>query len=365
MDALWPLIRAGLFTFDPETAHGLSIRALKWGLGPRPGLAPDPRLVVDVAGLRFPNPLGLAAGYDKNAEVPDVILGLGFGAAEIGTVTPLAQPGNPKPRIFRLTADEAVVNRFGFNSEGHGAALARLNARRGRTGIVGVNIGANKDAADRIGDYVAGIRAFAGVASYFTANISSPNTPGLRDLQARESLRILLGAVLAARDEEAIRVGRRVPVFLKIAPDLTEEGLDDVAEEVRASALDGLIVSNTTLSRAGLRDQVQSGQAGGMSGKPLFERATIVLAKMRKRLGGNFPLIGVGGIHSVETAAEKIRAGADLVQLYSSMVYEGPGLPARIVRGLSDLCDRERLGSIRDLRDARVDNWSSRALPPS
>jgi len=362
MDALWPLVRAGLFTFDPETAHGLSIKALKLGLGTRARLKPDPRLAVEVAGLRFPNPLGLAAGYDKNAEVPDAILDLGFGAAEIGTVTPLAQPGNPKPRIFRLTADQAVVNRFGFNSEGHGAALARLNARGSRSGIVGVNIGANKDAADRVADYVAGIRAFAGVASYFTANISSPNTPGLRDLQARESLRILLAAVLAARDDEAIRVGRRVPVFLKIAPDLTEEGLDDVAEEVRASTLDGLIVSNTTLSRAGLRDEVQAKEAGGMSGKPLFERATTVLAKMRKLLGGNFPLIGVGGVDSVVTAAEKIRAGADLVQLYSSMVYEGPGLPARIVRGLSEICDRERLGSIRDLRDRKVDAWAGRAL---
>ncbi|MGV3548492.1 quinone-dependent dihydroorotate dehydrogenase [Rhizobium sp.] len=362
MDALWPLIRAGLFRFDPETAHTLSVKALKAGLGPRAALKPDARLKVDVAGLSFPNPLGLAAGYDKNADVPDAILGLGFGFAEIGTVTPLAQPGNPKPRIFRLAADEAVVNRFGFNSEGHGAALARLQARRGRSGIVGVNIGANKDAADRIADYVAGIRAFAGVASYFTANISSPNTPGLRDLQARDSLKALLAAIMVARDEEAIRVGRKVPVFLKIAPDLTEEGLDDVAAEIQASALDGLIVSNTTLSRAGLSDQVQAKEAGGMSGKPLFERATTVLAKMRRRLGGNVPIIGVGGVHSTETAAEKIRAGADLVQLYSSMVYEGPGLPARIVNGLSMLCDREGLGSIRDLRDRTVEVWAGKTL---
>ena len=362
MDALWPLIRAGLFRFDPETAHGLSIKALKTGLTPRSHLAPDPRLAVDLAGLHFPNPIGLAAGYDKNAEVADAILGLGFGFTEIGTVTPLAQPGNPKPRIFRLTEDEAIINRFGFNSEGHGAALARLNGRHGRHGIVGVNIGANKDAADRIADYVAGIRAFAGVATYFTANISSPNTPGLRDLQARDSLRQLLAAVLAARDEEAIRVGRKVPVFLKIAPDLTEEGLDDVAEEIRASTLDGIIVSNTTLSRAGLTNQVRAKEAGGMSGKPLFERATIVLAKMRKRLGGNLAVIGVGGVHSAETAAEKIRAGADLVQLYSSMVYEGPGLPARIVRGLSAICDREQVRSIRDLRGATIDAWAAKAL---
>ena len=362
-DLLWPLIRAGLFRFDPETAHGLSVKGLKSGILPVSRPPSDPRLAVTVAGLRFPNPLGLAAGYDKNAEVPDEILRLGFGFTEIGTVTPLAQPGNARPRIFRLTDDRAVINRFGFNSEGHAAARARLEARHARGGIVGVNIGANKDAADRIADYVAGIRAFAEVASYFTANISSPNTPGLRDLQARESLRALLSAVLAARDEEAIRIGRKVPVFLKIAPDLAEEGLEDVAAEIQASALDGLIVSNTTLSRTGLADVRQAAEAGGMSGRPLFERATIVLARMRKRLGGNFPIIGVGGVHSVETAAEKIRAGADLVQLYSALVYEGPGLPHRIVTGLSDLCTREDLGSIRDIRDSSVDRWAGRSLP--
>ncbi|UVC07596.1 quinone-dependent dihydroorotate dehydrogenase [Rhizobium sp. TH2] len=361
-DFLWPLIRAGLFRFDPETAHGLSITGLKSGFLPVLKLPPDPRLFVDIVGLRFPNPLGLAAGYDKNAEVPDEILRLGFGFVEIGTVTPLAQPGNPKPRIFRLMQDQAVINRFGFNSEGHAAALARLNARHARGGLVGVNIGANKDAADRIADYVAGIHAFAPVASYFTANISSPNTPGLRDLQARDSLRALLSAVMVARDEVAITVGRKVPVFLKIAPDLTDAGLDDVTAEILASDLDGLIVSNTTLSRAGLRDQVQANETGGMSGKPLFERSTIVLAKMRKRLGGNFPIIGVGGIHSVESAAEKIRAGADLIQLYSSIVYEGPGLPGRIVRGLSDLCTRGKLGSIRDIRDSRADYWANESL---
>ena len=361
-DFLWPLIRAGLFRFDPETAHSLSIAGLKSGFLPILKLPPDPRLFVDIVGLRFPNPLGLAAGYDKNAEVPDEILRLGFGFAEIGTVTPLAQSGNPKPRIFRLMQDQAVINRFGFNSEGHASALARLIARRARGGIVGVNIGANKDAADRIADYVAGIHAFAPVASYFTANISSPNTPGLRDLQARDSLRALLSAVMVARDEEALRMGRRVPVFLKIAPDLTDAGLDDVTAEILASDLDGLIVSNTTLSRAGLTEQVLANETGGMSGRPLFERSTIVLAKMRRRLGGNFPIIGVGGIHSVESAAEKIRAGADLVQLYSSMVYEGPGLPGRIVRGLSELCTREKLGSIRDIRDSRADYWANESL---
>ncbi|MBL0371850.1 quinone-dependent dihydroorotate dehydrogenase [Rhizobium sp. KVB221] len=355
-DALWPLIRAGLFRIDPETAHGLSITGLKTGLMPAPAAEDDPRLHVDLAGLKFPNPLGLAAGYDKNAEVPAAMLKLGFGFTEIGTVTPKPQSGNPRPRLFRLVADQGVINRFGFNNEGHAAALERLRGRP--AGIVGVNIGANKDTTDRVGDYVAGIGNFYPVARYFTANISSPNTPGLRDLQARDSLRELLVAVLAARDEEAKKSGRIVPVFLKIAPDLTEEGLDDISAEVLASRLDGIIVSNTTLSRDGLADRVTAAEAGGLSGKPLFEKSTAVLARMRKRLGKDFPIIGVGGIHSPETAAEKIRAGADLIQLYSAMVYEGPGLPARIVRGLSTLCNREKLASIRDIRDSRTDYWA-------
>lgn len=360
-DALWPILRAGFFRIDPETAHGLSITGLKTGLTPSCTRQADPRLALELAGLKFPNPLGLAAGYDKNADVPEAILRLGFGFTEIGTVTPRPQAGNPKPRLFRLVADQAVINRFGFNSEGHAAVLGHLRSLPSST-LVGVNIGANKDAADRIADYVAGIRTFYPVARYFTANISSPNTPGLRDLQARESLKALLDAVLAAREDEAGTSGRTVPVFLKIAPDLTEEGLDDIAAEVLASRLDGIIVSNTTLSRDGLTDQVTAREIGGLSGRPLFAKSTIVLAKMRKRLGPTFPIIGVGGIHSPETAAEKIRAGADLIQLYSAMVYEGPGLPARIVRGLSTLCDREKLRSIRDIRDTRLDYWAAMKL---
>jgi dihydroorotate dehydrogenase len=360
-DALWPLMRAGLFRLDPEQAHNLSICALSLGLAPAARLPADPRLAVQVAGLSFPNPIGLAAGYDKNAQAPEAILRLGFGFTEVGTLTPKPQAGNPKPRLFRLVEDEAVINRFGFNNEGHAAALARLD-KIDPVALVGVNIGANKDAVDRVADYVAGVRTFYRVARYFTANISSPNTPGLRDLQARDSLRELLSAVLTARDEEAARAGRHVPVFLKIAPDLTEEGMDDIAEEALASRLDGLIVSNTTLSREGLRDQRQAGEAGGMSGKPLFDKATAALARMRKRLGPDFPIIGVGGVDSAETAAEKIRAGADLVQLYSSMVYGGPGLPGRIVTGLSRLLDRDGLASIREMRDARLDHWLARKL---
>ncbi|MCV3737222.1 quinone-dependent dihydroorotate dehydrogenase [Rhizobium sp. TRM96647] len=355
------LARKGLFLFDPETAHGLSIAALRSGLVPACGLRADPRLRQTIAGLDFANPLGMAAGYDKNAEVPEALIRLGFGFAEIGTVTPRPQDGNPKPRIFRLTADEAVINRLGFNNEGHAAALRRLKTCS-RQSLIGVNIGANKDIEDRIADYVEGIGTFYDVARYFTANISSPNTPGLRDLQARESLSALLSAVLAARDEQAIRAGRRVPVFLKIAPDLTEEGLDDIAEVALAHDLDGLIVSNTTLSRDGLTERTHANEAGGLSGKPLFAKSTAVLAKMRRRVGAALPIIGVGGVNSAETAAEKIRAGADLVQLYSCMIYAGPGLPATIVRGLSQVCDRERLASIRDIRGTRTDHWADRSI---
>ncbi len=351
--------RRGLFLFDPETAHGMSIAALKSGLIPACRVSADPRLRQTVAGLDLANPIGMAAGYDKNAEVPEALLKLGFGFTEIGTVTPKAQSGNPRPRIFRLVEDEGVINRLGFNNEGHEAAFQRLKTIRGN-GIIGVNIGANKDSADRIADYVAGIRRFYSVARYFTANISSPNTPGLRDLQARESLSALLSAVLAARQEEAAKAGKRIPVFLKIAPDLTEEGMDDIAAEALSHGLDGLIVSNTTLSRDGLKDQRQAKEAGGLSGKPVFEKSTTVLAKMRRRVGSALPIIGVGGVSSAETALEKIKAGADLVQLYSCMVYEGPGLPAQIVSGLSKLLDRERAGSIRDLRDAKLDYWANR-----
>ena len=361
MSLLSTLGRKGLFLFDPETAHGLSIAALKTGIVPACPVKNDPRLAQTIAGLTFPNPLGMAAGYDKNAEVPEALIRLGFGFTEVGTLTPRAQDGNPKPRIFRLVEDDAVINRLGFNNAGHAAALDRLKACR-RDALIGVNIGANKDSEDRIADYVAGIRTFYDVARYFTANISSPNTPGLRDLQAKESLHALLSAVLAARAEEATRSGRQVPVFLKIAPDLTEEGLDDIAEVALAHPLDGLIVSNTTLSRAGLRDTRQAGEAGGLSGKPLFEKSTVVLAKMRKRVGQALPIIGVGGVSTAETAAEKIRAGADLVQLYSCMAYAGPTLPGEIVGGLSKICDREQLASIRDIRDSRLAHWADRPI---
>jgi len=348
---------AALFALAPETAHGLSIAALKANVPLCPAPRPDPRLRVTVAGMDFPNPLGMAAGYDKNGEVPDALLRLGFGFVEIGTVTPLPQPGNPKPRIFRLTDDRAVVNRLGFNNAGHDAALARMRARAGRPGLVGVNIGANKDSADRIADYELGAARFAPLAAYLTVNISSPNTPGLRNLQSRASLAELLARVRVARDE-ALRGGsKRTPIFLKIAPDLSEPELAEIAEEVLDNGTEGVIVSNTTLSRHGITDPAGS-ETGGLSGQPLFTRSTAILARMRRLLGPATVLVGVGGVDSAETAIEKIRAGADLVQLYTGMIYEGPGLAGRIVRGLAAHADRHGLDSIAALRDSGLDEWA-------
>ncbi|MDH4986156.1 quinone-dependent dihydroorotate dehydrogenase [Aminobacter anthyllidis] len=358
MSAFDRLGRHLLFSFDAETAHGMSIKALRCGL-PVGGRAPrDARLRLKIAGLDVPNPLGMAAGYDKNGEVPDALLGLGFGFAEVGTVTPLAQAGNPRPRIFRLVEDDAVINRLGFNNEGHDACEKRLIARAGRPGIVGVNIGANKDSTNRIGDYVKGVKRFARHASYLTVNISSPNTPGLRNMQAREQLAELLASVMIARAE----AGHQVPIFLKIAPDLHEAELEDIAAEVTEKGIDGVIVSNTTIARPTLRSPAHTGETGGLSGKPLFARSTAVLARMRKLLGPQRAIIGVGGVDSTETALEKIRAGADLVQLYTGMVYAGPSLPARIVRGMSEFTAREGLKSISELRDSKLDQWAAAPL---
>ena len=355
------LARRALFLLDAETAHGLSIKAMKSGLMPFPVVPADPRLAVDLADLRLPNPLGMAAGYDKNGEVIDPLLRLGFGFTEAGSVTPLPQPGNPKPRIFRLERHDGVINRLGFNNEGHEACLARLKARRPH-GVVGINIGANKDSADRAGDYVLGIERFYPFASYFTVNISSPNTPGLRDLQAKAALGELLGRVMAARDGEAERAGRTVPVFLKIAPDLGESDLDDIAEAVTAAKTDGLIVSNTTLSRTGVEDHPASKESGGLSGAPLFERSTIVLAKMRKRMGAAFPIIGVGGITDAATAIAKMEAGANAVQFYSGLVYGGPGLVARMLNGMIARIERDGTASVGDYTNRATESWAAKPI---
>ncbi len=354
------------FLLDAETAHGLSIKGLKLSNNVKLGRScanTDERLAQDIAGLHFPNPLGLAAGYDKNSEVPLEVLNLGFGFTEVGTITPLPQAGNPKPRIFRLKKDKAVINRLGFNNDGHTAALERLNKLPKKRGLIGINIGANKDSADRTEDYVKGIELFYQVAGYFTANVSSPNTPGLRDLQAREGLSELLTRIIQKRDGMATKFGVYKPIFLKIAPDLTEEGLDDMAAEASSHALDGLIISNTTLSRSGLIEQKLGTEAGGVSGKPVFERSNIILAKMRKRLGVDFPLIGVGGVDDTESAAEKFRAGADLIQLYTGLIYQGPNLPNTITRGLTQLCDRDGLKNIKDIRDQKLDHYADKPIP--
>ncbi len=347
----------------PSPAHGLSVKALKSGLVAARFLSKVPirALRWTLRGFIFPVPIGMAAGYDKNAEVPDALLRLGFGFTEMGTVTPLPQPGNPKPRIFRLVEDRAVINRFGFNSQGHEARFRRMAARAGKPGIVGVNIGANKDSQNRIEDYVLGIRKFYGLASYFCVNISSPNTQGLRDLQARRSLAELLIAIKLERANGKSRHKRSVPVFLKIAPDLSEEGLDDIADEVAANGIDGVIVSNTTLSRAGLASAART-ESGGLSGAPLFELSTIVLAKMRKRMGPLIPLIGAGGVDSAETALAKIEAGADLVQLYTGMIYQGPGLASAILRGLLKIVEKSGARSIAEFRDARLDEWAAKPV---
>lgn len=348
----------GLHFFDAETAHQMTISALKSGFAPSCSLKQDPRLSIKLWDLTFPNPLGMAAGFDKNGEVPDALLKIGFGATEVGSVTPKAQPGNPKPRVFRLQEDQGVINRYGFNNDGHSALRARLEARKRLTGIVGVNVGANKEATDRIADYVAGIYEFADIASYFTVNISSPNTPGLRDLQTRSALAELLTGVISARDECTQKLGRRVPVLLKIAPDVAEEDLQDIVEEVLAKNTDGLIVSNTTITRDGLRSTEMAQETGGLSGRPLFRKSTIMLAKARKLAGPDLPIIGVGGIDSAETAWTKISAGADLLQLYSALVFKGPGLVRDILEGLSSKLDQEGFSSLRDLRDANVEAWA-------
>ena len=326
-------LRPLLFTLDAERAHRATIRALRL----KPGCAvpaDDPRLACEVAGLRFPNPVGLAAGFDKDAQVPDAMLGLGFGFVEVGTLTPFPQAGNPRPRLFRLAEDRAVINRMGFNNGGQAAAHERLLRRNARPGIVGVNIGANKDAADRITDYARGVAVMAGVARYLTVNISSPNTPGLRALQDRGALDELLAAVMAARPANG------PPIFLKVAPDLEPADIDDIAEMTGIHRLDGLIVSNTTISRPPLASR-HAGEGGGLSGAPLKDLAQQRLADFRSATGGAMPLIAAGGIATAEDAYARIRAGASLVQLYSALVYEGPGLARRINKGLIKLLERD------------------------
>ncbi|WP_375455911.1 quinone-dependent dihydroorotate dehydrogenase [uncultured Methylobacterium sp.] len=328
--ALFPLLRPVLHSLDAEDAHNLTMRALAL-MPPRAPAADDPSLAVDLFGRRFPNPVGLAAGFDKGAQAPDALLGLGFGFVEAGGVVPRPQPGNPRPRVFRLRGDRAVINRFGLNSEGIDVVARRLRARAGRPGLVGVNVGANKDAADRIADYVACTARLAPLCAFVTVNVSSPNTPGLRDLQGEAFLDDLLARVVAARDAAAPATA----ILLKIAPDITLPALDAICATALRRGVQGLVVSNTTLARpAALTEARLSAEAGGLSGRPLFGPATRLLAETYLRVGGTLPLVGVGGIDSTEAAWTKIRAGASLLQLYSALVYEGPALVGTIKRGL-------------------------------
>lgn len=332
MSGLHDLAAGALRALDPEDAHGATIRLLKAGLGPRAARGGQPRLATRLCGLALDNCVGLAAGFDKNAEVPDAMLAAGFGFVECGTVTPLPQAGNPRPRLFRLAEDRAVINRMGFNNQGLEPFAGRL-ARRRRNGVVGANIGANKDSADRIGDYVAGLERLWGLADYFTVNVSSPNTPGLRALQTREALAELLGRLGQAREALTARAGAS-PVFLKVAPDLGEDEVEAIVEASLAHGLDAIIVSNTTVSRPdGLRSPLRD-ETGGLSGAPLAALSTRVLGWFRQAARGRIALVGVGGIASGADAYAKIRAGACAVQLYSAMVYAGPGLALRVRRDL-------------------------------
>ncbi len=360
MTSLFRFARPVLFALPPEEAHEVTLKSLERGLYRRCAAADPPALAVRLAGLEFPNPVGIAAGFDKDARVPDAVLGLGCGFAEIGTVTPRPQSGNPKPRIFRLTADNGVINRLGFNNAGHAAALARLR-RRPRRGIVGVNIGANKDATDRTADYVMGLDTFYDVASYFTVNISSPNTPGLRDLQAPAALDELLTRVMAAREAHVASGKPKRPVFVKIAPDVAMEDLPAITGRLEAHNVDAIAVSNTTLARDGLTDPNRK-EAGGLSGRPLFHRATVVLARVYQMTEGRIPLIGIGGIDSPQTALAKIEAGATLIQLYTGLIYEGPQLIISIKQHLAAAVMQAGAQSIADLTGRRAAEWAARDL---
>jgi len=339
-----PLLR----WFDPEDAHRLAIQGLRLlpPIRPRPD---DPKLAVRAFGLNFPNPIGMAAGFDKSAEAPDALLRLGFGFVEIGSVTPKPQAGNPRPRLFRLERDAAVINRMGFNNDGADAVLRRLAVRAHHGGIVGVNVGANKDSADRVADYVRLIETFAPVASYFTVNVSSPNTPGLRNLQQAAALDDLLAKVIEARERVRQNAGD-TPVLLKIAPDLSLAELDDVVHIARSRRIDGMIVGNTTLARPStLREQARASEQGGLSGRPLFRLSTRMVAETYVRAERAFPLVGVGGIDSGGAALTKIRAGASLIQLYSSLIYKGLGLVDDIKNDLASTLLRTGRDSLSEI----------------
>ena len=358
IERLYSLAQPLVLSMDPERAHEAALRALELGLYPRGATAPDPRLAVNAFGLTFPNPVGLAAGFDKDARVPDAMLAFGFGHVEIGSVTPLPQAGNPQPRLFRLLSDRAVINRMGFNSAGHDVVAQRLQTRRGKPGILGVNLGTNKASSDKAADFVTGLERLSPFANYVTINVSSPNTPGLRDLQLPDALSRLIERLQTAR----ARLSRQPPLIVKLAPEIAEDDLSQVVARLLAGGVEGIAISNTTLARDGLTDIKPAAEAGGLSGRPLFRRATRMLARVYQLSGGRLPLIGIGGIDSGAAALAKIAAGATLIQLYTGMIYEGPGLAARICNYLSAELGRKGVDSISKLRGAEVDRWAS-AVP--
>lgn len=360
LSGLYGLARAGFFAMAPEDAHEASLKLLERGVYLRDRGGDPAEIGMRLFGLDFPNPVGIAAGYDKDARVADAVLGLGCGFAEVGTLTPLPQPGNPRPRVFRLIEDRGLINRLGFNNGGHAAALARLTAHRPK-GLLCINVGANKDSADRPGDYVRGIETFYDLASMFTVNISSPNTPGLRDLQAPAALDDLLGRVMAARSALVASGKPRRPIVVKISPDIALDDLGPISERLLAHAVDAIAVSNTTLSRSGLRSN-DRGEAGGLSGRPVFHRSTVMLAKVYQATGGRVPLIGIGGIDSPERAVQKIEAGASLLQLYTGLIYEGPGLIGAIKRGLLDAVRRAGVTRLSELTGRKAETWAATSL---
>ncbi|MFD1507914.1 quinone-dependent dihydroorotate dehydrogenase [Lacimonas salitolerans] len=351
MSTLERLGLAALRRVDPERAHGLALAGLRAGLVPLPGVVTSPRLKTVVAGLELPNPVGLAAGFDKNAVALAPLARSGFGFVEVGAATPRPQAGNPRPRLFRLVPDRAAINRFGFNNDGMEAIAARL-AQRPRGMVLGLNLGANKDSADRAEDFARVLAHCGKHLDFATVNVSSPNTERLRELQGAEALAALLAGVMEARDW----LPRRIPVFLKIAPDLSDAELSEVADVARANGVDAIISTNTTLSREGLTD-AQKDQAGGLSGAPLFDRSTRVLARLSVLTDGQMPLIGVGGVGSAEQAYAKIRAGASAVQLYTALVFEGLSLAGRIARGLDDLLARDGFATVADAVGTGREDW--------
>lgn len=349
-----PLERIGLAALhrcDPETAHGLALKALRLGLAPTPGPVTSARLKTDLAGMALPNPVGLAAGFDKNAEVLTPLSRAGFGFIEVGAVTPRPQPGNPRPRLFRLSEDRAVINRFGFNNLGMEAAATRL-AMRPKDAVIGLNLGANKDSDDRAEDFARVLGHCGAHLDFATVNVSSPNTEKLRDLQGAEALSALLKGVMETRDW----LPRPIPIFLKIAPDLDDSELSEIADVARASGLSGIIATNTTLSRDGLQSPMRD-QAGGLSGQPLFEKSTRVLARLSQLTDGEMPLIGVGGIASADQAYAKICAGASAVQLYSALVYQGLSLAGEIAQGLDALLAKDGFATVAEAVGSKRGDW--------